>query len=377
MGLIEAPDGLHSDVPFAGFFGQGRAPPAKIRDTRIDLFPLGVGQPDGGVNVNMLPVRVHHEHIFVTRKLLGQGGAGGVHERLFVGSGFRAQDDMREIPPSLRAHPALPGFCEFQVGVKSLRLGVGGDAGSLKEEPARNLVDGESSISFGGDLSAFCQTGEFGRRPFDAMRPARLAPVCFDTQGAVDPAVKAGERFLVGVNPLQLAVVAALRAGGDHHHMNFGLLHSPREGMTLQRVAERLPNMLGSRRFRRKREGEGQHVVRRLPPVRLVAPLRREIADGLFPKDQGSVFPLQRQLALVALIIQQRAGADASRAIARQFHHGGLRPGGETRLGRAGRTQNRRAAARRRRRRTFFRTGRSRARACRRLARAATRVSWA
>ena len=112
-----------------------------------------------------------------------------------------------------------------------------------------------------------------------------------------------------------------------------------------------------------KRQGEGQHVVRRLPPIRLVAPLRREIADGLFPKDQGSVFPLQRQLALVALIIHQRAGADASRAIARQFHHGGLRPGGETRLHRAGRTQNRRAAARRRRRRAFFRTGRGRARA--------------
>ena len=96
--------------------------------------------------------------------------------------------------------------------------------------------------------------------------------------------------------------------------------------------------MLRGRCFR-KRQGEGQHVVRRLPPIRLVAPLRREIADGLFPKDQGSVFPLQRQLALVALIIHQRAGADASRAIARQFHHGGLRPGGETRLHRAGRTQ--------------------------------------
>ena len=208
VGLIEAPDGLHRNVPFAGLLGQGRTPPAKIRDARIDLFPLGVGQSDGGVNMNVLAVRVHHEHIFVPRKLLRQGGAGGVHERLFVGSGFRAQDHMREIPPSLRAHPALPGFCEFQVGVEPLRLGVGGDTGALKEEPARRLVDGESARGFGGDLSALRQIGEFGCRPFDAMRPARLAPACLDIQGAVDPVVKASERFLVGVNPLQLAAVA-------------------------------------------------------------------------------------------------------------------------------------------------------------------------
>ena len=233
VGLIEAPDGLHRNVPFAGLLGQGRAPPAKIGDARIDLFPLGVGQSDGGVNVNVLAVRVHHEHIFVPRKLLRQGGAGGVHERFFVGSGFRAQDHMREIPPSLRAHPALPGFGEFQIGVEPLRLGVGGDTGALKEQPARRLVDGESARGFGGDLSALCQIGEFGCRPFDAMRPARLAPACFDIQGAVDPVVKASERFLVGVNPLQLAALAALRAGGDDHHMNLGLLHSPREGVTL------------------------------------------------------------------------------------------------------------------------------------------------
>ena len=86
--------------------------------------------------------------------------------------------------------------------------------------------------------------------------------------------------------------------------------------------------------------------------------------------------PLQRELALVALIIHQRACADASRAIARQFHHGGLRSGGETRLHRAGRTQYRRAAARRRRCRTF-RAGRGRARSGRHLARAAGRISRA
>ena len=77
---------------------------------------------------------------------------------------------MREIPPSLRAHPALPGSCEFQIGVKPLHLGVGGDASALKEEPARRFVDGESARGFRGDMSALCEIGEFGCRPFDAMR---------------------------------------------------------------------------------------------------------------------------------------------------------------------------------------------------------------
>jgi len=232
VGLIEPPDGFHRDVPFAGFLGQGRAPPTKIRDAGIDLFPLGVGQSDGRVNMDVPPIRVHHEHIFVTRKLLREGGAGAVHERLLVGSGFRAHDHMCEIASSLRAHPTLPGFGEFQVRIEPFRCGVGGDAGSLKKQPARRLVNGESGGSLRSDLSAFCQIGEFRCRPFDAMRPTGVAPACLDIQGGVDPAVKAGQRFLVGVNPLQLAAFAALGVGS-----HFGVrMNTPAHSLKLRFV---------------------------------------------------------------------------------------------------------------------------------------------
>ncbi|HUO55429.1 MAG TPA: hypothetical protein VMU18_11840 [Rhodoblastus sp.] len=101
MRLIEAPRRLHRNVSLARFFGQGRPPARKILNIRIELFAGFVGETNRRVNMDVLAVGVHHEHIFMARKLPRECRPRRVHKSFLVGPRLGAQDHMGEV--TLRA----------------------------------------------------------------------------------------------------------------------------------------------------------------------------------------------------------------------------------------------------------------------------------
>ena len=121
VSLIEAANGLHGNMTFARFLGERLTPPVEILDPRMQLFAGGAGEPDGGMDMNMPPVRVHDEHIFMSFELARERRPRGVHEGLLVGPRLRAQDHMREIPRAARSHGGTPGLGDLERRVELCR----------------------------------------------------------------------------------------------------------------------------------------------------------------------------------------------------------------------------------------------------------------
>ena len=101
-----------------------RIPPArKMLDFRIEALAVRPRQPNRRMDMDVLAVGVHHEHIFVAGKFLRERRPRRVHESLFVSAGLGAENDMREIPRTPRPHLRLPAFRNLQAGVEIIGSG--------------------------------------------------------------------------------------------------------------------------------------------------------------------------------------------------------------------------------------------------------------
>ena len=117
MRLVEAADSLHRNVALARFVRERFPPTREILDLRIQPLSVRSRQPNRGVDMDMVAVRVHHEDIFVPGKLFRERGPGRVHERLLIGSRLRAENDMREIARTARAHVGHPALGDLEARV--------------------------------------------------------------------------------------------------------------------------------------------------------------------------------------------------------------------------------------------------------------------
>ena len=163
--LVEAANGLHRDIALARFLGERFAPAVEILNAGVQLLASGAREPDGGVNVNVLAVRVHHEHIFVSRELLGERRPRRVHEGFLVGAWLGAQNHMGKIPRAARSHRRVPGFGELQIRVEVGGLGAIGVARKPREEPLCFGDDRRARVGLRMQLAGFRQRGQLTRAP--------------------------------------------------------------------------------------------------------------------------------------------------------------------------------------------------------------------
>ena len=324
--LVEAANGLHRDIALARFLGERFAPAVEILNAGVQLLAGGAREPDGGVNVNVLPVRVHHEHIFVSRELLGERRPRRVHEGFLVGAWLGAQNHMGEVARAARSHRRLPGFGELQIRVEVGGLGSIGVARKLREEPICCGDDRRARVGLCMQLAGFGQRGQLTKGAVRSVRPDGLRKIRVAAERLLDLVVKPIKGFRIGVNALPFAVFVVTGTGCDGDELNRGrgvaFLDPPRETMAFEGVGERRARLV-FRNLAVEGDVETEHVVGGLARV-LFAPVGGEIGDGFLAGDEAPVFALERQFSLVALVVHQRRGAHGTGAVAREFDDGGL-----------------------------------------------------
>lgn len=134
MRLVETANGFHWNMALARFLGQGRPPAIEILDARMQLFSRRTRQPHRRMNVDMMAVGVHHEHIFMAGKFPGERRPRGVHEHLFVGLWLGAQNHMGKIARRVGSHRRRPGLRDLKRRIDSLWLGPIAVARLLREQ---------------------------------------------------------------------------------------------------------------------------------------------------------------------------------------------------------------------------------------------------
>ena len=186
----------------------------------------------------------------------------------------------------------------------------------------------------GLDLASMGHAGERRRRALDPVPPSRLAKsVRPAAERRLEPRVQPPDRLFVGVDPLEMALRIPLGAGRHHHDIDAGRLVlvriGPGIGMALEGLLQPGLGLLAGE-GPLDRHPETEDVVGGRPLRSL--PRRRDVGDFLRADHHRPVLPLERQLAVMALIAEQGGGACWPGPVARELDHGRLSAIGEVRL---------------------------------------------
>ena len=162
----------------------------------------------------------------------------------------------------------------------------------------------------------------------NAMRPTSLFEADGRTEGAVEPVMKSVHRLVVleKAERPALFIPALARRAGDNVNAPFqiDILDAPGITMSREKLVQPDPCLLIGN-VPSDGHGEIQNILRQLSAPRRIVPLASQRLNGFCARNCPSIFALEFERSLAALVAEKRADARPAPSIAGELDHGGLR----------------------------------------------------